>query len=55
MACREFKQSLWRRRQILQAGVAGIGGLSLPTLWSAHAHAGSSHSGFGSAKRCIFC
>ncbi|MCA9200069.1 MAG: DUF1501 domain-containing protein, partial [Planctomycetales bacterium] len=54
MACREFNQTRWRRRQILQAGVAGFSGLSLPTLWSANANAHQRHGGFGSAKRCIF-
>jgi hypothetical protein len=50
----EGSQSLWNRRAILQAGVAG--GMSLPGLFQARASAlgVSDSAGFGRAKRCIF-
>ncbi|HSG72745.1 MAG TPA: DUF1501 domain-containing protein [Planctomycetaceae bacterium] len=50
----EVSPSLWRRRSILQAGLAG--GMSLPGLFQAHASAAgvSDSAGFGRAKRCIF-
>lgn len=46
-----------RRRELLKLGALGVGGLSLPQLWSARIRAetaGTSSSSFGRAKRCLF-
>ena len=58
LGCPEFRQASARRRQILQAGAAGMLGLGLSGLFQAQAAgsagAGSKLPGFGKAKRCIF-
>ncbi len=54
--CHGFHRSLASRRQVLQAGVLGAGGLTLPGLWQARRAAGEAGpgGGFGRARRCIF-
>jgi hypothetical protein len=61
LGCPEFRSlAQTSRRTIVQAGAAGLLGLSLPGLLAARARAadepaaGSGISGFGKAKRCIF-
>lgn len=55
--CPSFRRHvLPGRRQVLQAGLLGLGQLSLPHLWGTAGQAAEPirSSGFGRAKRCIF-
>ena len=57
-SCPEFRQlARSSRRQVLQAGGAGVLGLSLAEVFAGRAAAGSADwrlPGFGKAKRCVF-
>jgi hypothetical protein len=54
--CESFRQTRLSRRRILEAGVLGSMGLSLPELWLAQSRASAAKTsdGFGRAKSCIF-
>src|SRR5262245_11229266 len=58
LGCPEFRRlARTGRRSVLQAGAAGLLGLSLADLLTVQSAAGSAASdkaGFGRAKRCIF-